>query len=163
MQIALYKPEIPPNTGNISRLCVLTKTPLHIIDKPSFSLTDKAVKRAGLDYWDQLDLQQHENWTEFQKYESIQNRRIYLITRFAHCVYSDVAFRLNDVFVFGNESSGLPAGIVDRFTEIHPEQVIRIPVRRNVRSLNLSNAVSIVLFEALRQNDFKGLDKSYQK
>lgn len=168
MQIALYRPEIPPNTGNIVRLCVCTGTRLHIVGDPSFSLEESAVRRAGLDYWSELDLVRHTDWNAF--YESLQsgaaesasqeNRagRMYLFSRFAERLYSDVDYRSDDVLVFGRETSGLPAEVTQSFRERHPDQILRIPVSARCRSLNLGNAVALVLFEALRQLDFPNLE-----
>jgi len=161
MNICLYKPEIPQNTGNIGRICVCTNSRLHIIGEPSFSLSDTAVKRAGLDYWPRLDLSLHEDWQTFNKNLAGSNGRTILITKFANNSYADFKFRMDDRLVFGQETSGLPAEIVQEIKEAHPENILRIPVMDDCRSLNLANAVSIVLFEALRQNGFPGLKNIY--
>ena len=160
MEIALYKPEIPPNTGNISRLSVCTGSRMHIIDKPSFSMDEKSVKRAGLDYWSELDLHLHKNWEEF--YETRRDRRIMLITKFGKTPYTAHKFQPEDIIVFGRETSGLPDSIVEQIAAEHPERIVRIPVSRICRSLNLSNAVAIVLYEGLRQLEYPGLQESYQ-
>ncbi len=158
MNIALYKPEIPPNTGNIGRLCFCTETKLHIIGKPAFSIDESAVKRAGLDYWKQLDLHLHEDWSEF--YEKHENKkRIFLFTRFAENCYTDINFSEHDTFVFGGESQGLPKEVLASVAKNYPKNLLRIPVSKNCRSLNLGNAASIVLYEALRQQNFIHLSK----
>ena len=161
MNICLYKPEIPQNTGNIGRICVCTDSRLHIIGEPTFSLSDTAVKRAGLDYWPRLNLSLHEDWTSFQSSFSGTGARTILITKFAQNPYADFKFHLDDRLVFGRETSGLPEEIVGEIQKTHPENILRIPVLGDCRSLNLANAVSIVLFEALRQNGFPGLKNSY--
>ena len=166
MQIALYQPEIPPNTGNIGRLCYCTETPLHIIGKPAFSLDDSAVRRAGLDYWDKLDLKQHGDWQAFRKLidtsaKGSPSTRILLFSRFAKSIYTEHAFASSDVLVFGAESKGLPKNIVEDIQKEAPQRILRIPVSQNCRSLNLSNAVAIVLFEALRQQNFGELQQRF--
>ena len=161
MNICLYKPEIPQNTGNIGRICVCTGSRLHIIGEPSFSLSETAVRRAGLDYWPRLILSLHEDWPAFQGSYSESGGRTILITKFAKNSYADFKFRMDDRLVFGRETSGLPDEIVREVKKTHPENILRIPVMEDCRSLNLANAVSIVLFEALRQNGFPGLKDSY--
>ena len=148
MEISLYEPEIPPNTGNIARLCVCTSSNLHIVGKANFSLSDKAIKRAGLDYWDKLNLKQHKDWTSFLK--TIEDKNLWLFSRFAKKSYTDVRFKKDDVLLFGSESKGLPKEI----REEYQEKTLRIPVSQACRSLNLSNSVAIVLYEALRQLNF---------
>lgn len=145
LHIALIEPKIPPNTGNIARLCVATDTPLHLIEPLGFSLDDKEVKRAGLEYWDQVDLWVHPNWFRFR--DAISRDRCLYFSANAERDYRDAPFAPNSVLVFGNESDGLPAKILEK----HPERCYRIPMPGEVRSLNLANAVSVVLYEGLRQ------------
>ena len=164
MEIALFKPEIPPNTGNISRLSVCTGSRLHIIGKPSFSLDEASVRRAGLDYWDILDLHLHEDWNRF--INSIQigyqgSRTILLMSKFGKAQYSEHKFKDDDVIVFGQETKGLPDSIIESVSKDYPERILRIPVVNECRSLNLSNSVAVVLFEALRQLGYPGLKQSF--
>ena len=163
MHIALFQPEIPPNTGNIGRLCYCTHSHLHIIGQPAFSLDEAAVKRAGLDYWPQLKLQRHADWISFRRsISSSSSARILLFTRFAQYVYSEIQFKASDILVFGSESKGLPQNILEEIRAESPCQLLRIPVAGECRSLNLSNAVAIVLYEALRQQNFPMLSQKYQ-
>ncbi|MBW6514486.1 MAG: tRNA (cytidine(34)-2'-O)-methyltransferase [Candidatus Syntrophosphaera sp.] len=143
--IALYEPEIPANTGNIGRLCVGTGSTLHIIQPCKFLLTDKALKRAGLDYWPDLDLVLHKNAEEF--FAALNPSRIFLCTTKAERSYLDLSYAAGDAFLFGPESRGLPQSFLDRY----PDRLITIPMHAKIRSLNLANSVSIVLFEAIRQ------------
>lgn len=167
MEIALYRPEIPPNTGNIARLSVCTGSRLHIIGKPSFSMDEAAVRRAGLDYWHEVDLHLHEEWDAFLEYVARRSRetggrRVILISKFGRKSHSEHQFRGDEILVFGRESSGLPEHIVQSVLLEDPERILRIPVRDLCRSLNLSNSVAILIYEALRQLDFPGLDKAYE-
>ena len=166
MEIALYQPEIPPNTGNIGRLCYCTETPLHIIGKPAFSLDESAVRRAGLDYWDKLSLRQHSNWQAFREFvdastNNSSSSRILLFSRFAQRIYTEHVFANSDMLVFGTESQGLPKNIIEDIQKEAPLHILRIPVSKACRSLNLSNAVAVVLFEALRQQNFGGLQQKF--
>jgi tRNA (cytidine/uridine-2'-O-)-methyltransferase len=145
LHIALIEPKIPPNTGNIARLCVATDTPLHLIEPLGFGLDDREVKRAGLEYWDKVDLWLHPNWFRFR--DAISRDRCLYFSANAERDYRDAPFAVNSVLVFGNESDGLPAKILEK----HPERCFRIPMPGDVRSLNLANAVSVVLYEGLRQ------------
>ncbi|WP_108975799.1 tRNA (cytidine(34)-2'-O)-methyltransferase [Leptospira ryugenii] len=148
MEVALFEPEIPPNTGNIARLCVNAGVPMSIIGEPAFDLSEKAVRRAGLDYWDQLQLSRYSGFSEFFESKKNQEKRIFLISKFGTKTYWDVNFQKGDVLVFGKETSGLPVAV----REAHPaEQVLSIPMAAGSRSINLSNSVAIVLYEALRQ------------
>ncbi|TGL59838.1 tRNA (cytidine(34)-2'-O)-methyltransferase [Leptospira jelokensis] len=148
MEIALYRPEIPPNTGNIARLCVNAGVPLSIVGEPSFDLSEKAVRRAGLDYWKDLELYRFATWETFQKAKETEGKRIFLVSKFGKKVYWDVTFQAQDVFLFGRETSGLP----EEIHKGHPsDQIISIPMAEASRSINLSNAVAIILYEALRQ------------
>jgi tRNA (cytidine/uridine-2'-O-)-methyltransferase len=145
MHIALIEPEIPPNTGSIARLCAATETPLHLVGRLGFTIDDRQLKRAGLDYWPYVPLSRHESWEAFRA--ALPGRRLGFSAR-ATDVYTDLRFRDDDVLVFGGETRGLPAAIRD---ELAPA-LYRIPITSpHVRSLNLANAVSIVLYEALRQ------------
>ncbi len=147
LNIALYRPEIPPNTGNIARLCVGIRANLHIIDKPSFDLSEKSVRRAGLDYWEHLSLQQHPNWDEFVVTVPDLSR-VFLVTKFGKTLYTDQNYQDNDYFVFGRETSGLPEEIRNNFPD---KNQIHIPMSPECRSINLSNAAAIVSYEAVRQ------------
>lgn len=152
MNIVLLNPEIHVNTGNIGRTCVLTSTKLHLIKPLGFELDDKKIKRAGLDYWKDVKLFVWENWEHFWR-ENIENgnAKIYFATTKTKQRYTDVKFNDNDYIMFGPESRGIPEEILNRYKESN----ITIPMLPLGRSLNLSNAVAIVLFEALRQNNFE--------
>ena len=153
MNIVLLEPEIPFNTGAIGRTCVATGTTLHLIEPFGFILNDKSVKRAGMDYWDKLDVKRYINYKDFL--EKNPNAHIYFATTKAKHVYTDVKYSDNDFIMFGKESAGIPEEILVE----HPDECIRIPMLPEIRSLNLSNSVNIVLYEALRQNGFKGLEE----
>jgi tRNA (cytidine/uridine-2'-O-)-methyltransferase len=145
MQIALVEPEIPPNTGSIARLCAATGTPLHLIGRLGFSIDDRHLKRAGLDYWPYVDLHQHADWATFAA--TVPGRRIGFSAR-ATRPYTAVAYAPDDVLVFGCETRGLPAAVKDDLAA----DLYAIPIDTpHVRSLNLANAVAIVLYEARRQ------------
>jgi tRNA (cytidine/uridine-2'-O-)-methyltransferase len=143
LHVALIQPQIPPNTGNIARLCAATDTPLHLIAPLGFSIADREVKRAGLDHWDKVDLWVHSDWYAFR--DAISRRRCLYFSANAERDYREAPFRKNSVLVFGNEVDGMPARILEK----HPDQCFRIPMEESVRSLNLANAVSIVLYEGL--------------
>ena len=151
--IVLVEPEIPPNTGNIARTCALTGVKLHLIRPLGFSLDEKAVKRAGLDYWHLLDLEVHDDLESFLK--KYGERDIYLATTKGAKVYSSVSFSPDSFIVFGAETRGLP----DMLHDLYLDNRVKIPMYKHedVRSLNLSNSVAIILFEALRQNGFNNL------
>lgn len=151
MNIILHQPEIPANTGNIGRTCVATGTVLHLIEPLGFSLSEKAIKRAGMDYWNQLDVRRYINFEEFL--EKNPNAKIWMATTKAKHVYSDVEFGPDDYIMFGKESAGIPEEIL----KDNPDTCVRIPMVGETRSLNLSNSVAIVLYEALRQNDFSNM------
>ncbi|GAB6108577.1 tRNA (uridine(34)/cytosine(34)/5-carboxymethylaminomethyluridine (34)-2'-O)-methyltransferase TrmL [Fusibacter bizertensis] len=150
INIVLYQPEIPPNTGNIARSCAITGAKLHLIKPLGFSLDDKHLKRAGLDYWEYLDLEIHENEHAF--FEKYGDQKLYFATTKATKYYDETHFDENAFIVFGRETSGLPSYIHENYQESR----FKIPMRKNehLRSLNLSNSVAIILYEALRQNDF---------
>ena len=153
MQIVLHQPEIPANTGNIGRTCVATGTPLHLIEPLGFRLDEKAIKRAGMDYWEHLDVHTYVNYEDFV--QKNPGAKIWYATTKAKKCYTEVAFGPNDFIMFGKESAGIPEEIlVD-----NEETCIRIPMCGEIRSLNLSNSVAIVLYEALRQNGFGGMEK----
>ena len=151
MNIILHQPEIPANTGNIGRTCVATGTSLHLIEPLGFKLDEKSIKRAGMDYWEHLDVTRYVNFQEFL--EKHPNAKIWMATTKAKHVYTDVEFSPDDFIMFGKESAGIPEEILVDYEET----CIRIPMLEKIRSLNLSNSVAIVLFEALRQQDFPGL------
>ena len=151
MHIVLVEPEIPGNTGNISRLCAAEHLTLHLVKPLGFSLDDKHMKRAGRDYWDLLDVHVHENFEEVQR--MLAGHHFYYNTTKAVRAYSDVSFTAGDVLVFGKETKGLPEDLL----LAHEEDCIRIPMIEEARSLNLSNAVAIVAMEALRQQGFPHL------
>ena len=151
LNIVLVEPEIPQNAGNISRTCAVTHTALHMIRPFGFSVEDKYLKRAGLDYWDQLELHYYDSFQEFC--EKNPDARLWFATTKAQKVYSDVSFLENDYIVFGKESAGIPEEIL----MAHREGCIRIPMFEESRSLNLSNSVAIILYEALRQLSFPDL------
>lgn len=149
LNIVLFEPEIPQNTGNIGRTCVLTNSSLHLIKPLGFSIDEKAVKRAGLDYWPQLDLHIYESFEELK--EKNNNANFYFSTTHAKSYYTDVKFAEGDFIVFGRESSGLP----DYIRNSNEDKCIRVPmIETTTRSLNLSNSVAIVAYEALRQINF---------
>jgi len=147
--IVLYQPEIPPNTGNIIRLCSNTGSTLHLIHPLGFDLDDKKLKRAGLDYpeWASVN-----NYPDFKSYlEKVKPVRIFAISTKGKTIYADCRFKRGDTFIFGPETRGLPASFLK---SLPVNQILRIPMQPDSRSLNLSNAVSIVIYEAWRQNDF---------
>ncbi|MCT8975882.1 tRNA (cytidine(34)-2'-O)-methyltransferase [Clostridium sp. CX1] len=152
LNIVLFQPEIPQNTGNIARTCVLTNSKLHLIKPLGFSLDEKQVRRAGLDYWQYLDLTIYESYEELR--EKYKNSTFYFSTTHAKNFYHQVEYKEGDFVVFGRESSGLPEVI----RESDPERCIKVPmINTTTRSLNLSNTVSIVAYEALRQMDFPNM------
>ena len=148
LNIVLFEPEIPANTGNIGRTCVATGTKLHLIEPLGFRLDEKAIKRAGMDYWSQLDVTTYVNFEEFL--EKNPGAKIYMATTKAPNVYTEVNYEPDCYIMFGKESAGIPEEILVN----HKEDCIRIPMMGEIRSLNLSNSVAIVLYEALRQNHF---------
>jgi tRNA (cytidine/uridine-2'-O-)-methyltransferase len=145
LHVALIQPQIPPNTGNIARLCAATDSPLHLIGPLGFSLDAREVRRAGLDYWDKTDLWLHQDWYAFR--DAISRDRCLYFSANAGNDYRRAPFLDRRVLVFGSETEGMPARILDK----HPERCFRIPMPGDVRSLNLANAVSVVLYEGLRQ------------
>lgn len=151
MNIVFLNPEIPTNTGNIGRTCVLTNTKLHLIKPLGFSLEDKYIKKGGLDYWEKVQLFIWEDFEHFYK-ENIENKdaNLYFATTKTNQKYSDVKFQKNDFIMFGPESRGIPEEILNKYKEYN----IIIPMIPMGRSINLANSASIILYEALRQNDF---------
>lgn len=152
LNIVLYEPEIPANTGNIGRTCVATGTRLHLIEPLGFRLDEKSLKRAGMDYWKDLDVTTYIDFNDFM--EKNPGAKIYMATTKAPNVYTDVEYEPDCYIMFGKESAGIPEEILVE----HKEDSIRIPMIGDIRSLNLGNSVAIVLYEALRQNGFKGMN-----
>ncbi|MDB4040289.1 tRNA (uridine(34)/cytosine(34)/5-carboxymethylaminomethyluridine(34)-2'-O)-methyltransferase TrmL [Methylophilaceae bacterium] len=148
--IVLYEPEIPPNTGNIIRLCVNTSSNLHLIKPLGFNLDEKQVRRAGLDYHDVAKINIYETYSDCLK--TLKGNRFFAVTTKATKYYGDFDYKKGDVFVFGPETRGLPMSILDNLIE---DEKIRVPMVKNNRSLNLSNSVAIVLYEAWRQINFE--------
>lgn len=151
MNIVLLEPEIPANTGNIGRTCVATNTKLHLIEPLGFKINEKQIKRAGLDYWQYLDYVVYDSYEDFL--EKNNYPKIYMATTKALKTYTDVKYEPDCFIMFGKESAGIPEEIL----MANKENCIRIPMSGDIRSLNLSNSVAIVLYEALRQNNFEGL------
>ena len=149
LNIVLYEPEIPANTGNIGRTCVATGTKLHLIEPLGFVLNDKTVKRAGMDYWKDLDVTRYDDWNDFCQRNP--GAKIYYATTKGQHVYTEVNYEEDCYIMFGKESAGIPEEILVE----HPNECVRIPMMGETRSLNLSNSVAIVLYEALRQNNFE--------
>jgi len=150
LHVVLYEPEIPPNTGNVMRLCANSGARLHLIHPLGFELDNKRLRRAGLDYRDWADVQEHQNFEDFLKKEQPNN--VYAFSRFAKRSYVDVQYQDGDALVFGPETRGLPKHILSLLPE---QNRILIPMREGSRSLNLSNSVAVGLYEAWRQLDFK--------
>ena len=153
--IVLFEPQIPQNTGNIARTCAATNSPLHIIKPMGFPIDDRKMKRAGLDYWDKLDVRFYDSLEEFMK--KAQNGQVHLISKFAASTYSDENYDDGHIhyFVFGREDKGLP----EDFMRQYADKALRIPMNdEHVRSLNVSNAVCMIVYEALRQQRFTGLE-----
>lgn len=156
LNIVLVEPEIPQNTGNIARTCAAIGAKLHLVKPLGFEISDKYVKRAGLDYWDKLDIEEHNSLADFLKKYPVTNNTFLVTTKGQHC-YSDVDYsNLENVFLlFGKETKGLPESLLKK----HLENTIRIPMRETLRSLNLSNSVAIVAYEVFKQNNFCNLEE----
>lgn len=152
INIVLYSPEIPQNTGNISRTCAVTGARLHIIKPIGFEISDRTLKRAGLDYWDKLDVTYYENYEDFLGQN--QNAEIFFFSAHGKNSYADIEYPDNAFLIFGRESVGLPKELV----EANIDRSVRIPMRKTLRCLNLSNSVAIAVYEVLRQNNFGGLE-----
>lgn len=149
--IVLVEPEIPQNTGNIARTCAVTGARLHLVRPLGFSVDDKSLKRAGLDYWDELNVVYHDSFAEIEA--AYPDARFFLLSTHATKSYADVAYKDGDFLVFGKETAGLGRALLAR----RAEDAVRIPMREGLRSLNLSNSVALVLYEALRQSGFPGM------
>jgi tRNA (cytidine/uridine-2'-O-)-methyltransferase len=151
--VVLYRPEIPPNTGNVIRLCANTGARLHLVEPLGFSIDDKQLRRAGLDYHEFVQMRVHATWEECM--QGFGDARRFALTRGGTRRYDDVQYRDGDVLVFGAETSGLPQDVLAQFP---PAQQLRLPMRPGNRSVNLSNAVAVVVFEAWRQCGFAGAE-----
>ena len=163
MNIVLHEPEMPANTGNIGRTCVATGSRLHLIEPLGFQINEKMVRRAGLDYWDSLDVRIYKNFGEFLEKNPDAAGRLYMATTKAPNVYTEVHYEPGSYLMFGKESAGIPEEILKDYRDT----AIRIPMLPQIRSLNLSNSVAVVLYEALRQNAFanmalKGKPRSFE-
>ena len=158
LHIVLVEPEIPQNTGNIARTCAAIGAKLHLVRPLGFSIDAKQVKRAGLDYWDKLDIEEHDSFKEFlEKYKPEERNMYFVTTKGTHC-YSDIDYsKMEEVFMlFGKETKGLPEDVLKKYIE----KTARIPMRKTLRSLNLSNSVAIVAYEILRQKNFENLQET---
>lgn len=157
LNIVLVEPEIPQNTGNIARTCAALGAKLHLVYPLGFSISEKQVKRAGLDYWDKLEIEEHINFKSFlEKYKPEENNMFFATTKAKHC-YTDVDYsKMDEIFVlFGKETKGLPEDLLQKYIQ----NTIRIPMIGDLRSLNLSNSVAIIAYEILRQGNFKALNQ----
>ena len=159
LNIVMVEPEIPQNTGNIARTCAITGAKLHLVHPLGFRIDDKTLKRAGLDYWDKLEIEEHKSLDAFlKKYKPEENAMFFASTKARNC-YSDVdysKYKNEEIFVlYGKETKGLPEDILKKYLG----KTIRIPMRQVLRSLNLSNSVAIITYEILRQNNFEGLEE----
>ena len=152
LNIVLLEPEIPANTGNIGRTCVATGTRLHLIEPLGFKLNEKALRRAGMDYWKDLDVTTYIDYNDFL--EKNPGAKIYMATTKAEKTHVDVNYEPDCYIMFGKESAGIPEEILVE----NKENCVRIPMNEDIRSLNLGNSVAVILYEALRQNEFKGMD-----
>ncbi len=160
INIVMVEPEIPQNTGNIARTCAATGGKLHLVEPLGFEITDKTLKRAGLDYWDKLDIERHTSLKAFlEKYKPEENNMYFVTTKGQTC-YSEVDYsNMEEVFLlFGKETKGLPEDLLKKYLN----KTIRIPMRETLRSLNLSNSVAIVVYEVLRQKQFENLEETSQ-
>ena len=158
LNIVLVEPEIPQNTGNIARTCAAIGAKLHLVRPLGFEISDKYVKRAGLDYWDKLDIERHSSLQAFlEKYKPEENNMYFVTTKGQTC-YSDVDYsKMDEIFLlFGKETKGLPEDLLQKYID----KTIRIPMRSTLRSLNLSNSVAIVIYEVLRQKQFENLEET---
>lgn len=157
INVVLVEPEIPQNTGNIARTCAATGAKLHLVRPLGFSLDEKYVKRAGLDYWDKLEIEEHDSFEKFlEKYKPESNNMFFVTTKGKQVYSQDIYSYLEEVFVvFGKETKGLPEDTLKKYID----KTIRIPMKPHLRSLNLSNSVAIVVYEVLRQTEFKQLEE----
>ena len=154
MNIVLLEPEIPHNTGAIGRTCVITGTSLHLIRPLGFMIDEKSVRRSGLDYWSELDLHVYDSFDDFR--EKNPSAKLFMATTKAEKSYADVSYSQNDFIMFGKESAGIPESMLKE----NRENCIRIPMLKDKRSLNLSCSAAVILYEALRQNGFEGLERA---
>lgn len=156
LNIVLVEPEIPQNTGNIARTCAALGAKLHLVYPLGFSISEKQVKRAGLDYWDKLEIEEHLNFAEFLKKYQPEEKNMFFVTTKGKQVYSDFDYsQMDEIFIlFGKETKGLPEDVLQQYLE----KTIRIPMRPDLRSLNLSNSVAIVAYDIFRQSGFDGLE-----
>ncbi len=157
INVVMVEPEIPQNTGNIARTCAAIGAKLHLVHPLGFDISEKSVKRAGLDYWDKLEIEEHKNLAEFlEKYKPEENNMFFATTKGKH-VYSEPNYKeMEEVFVlFGKETKGLPEDLLKKYIG----KTIRIPMREKLRSLNLSNSVAIVVYDILRQKQFENLEE----
>ncbi|MEE3362369.1 MAG: tRNA (uridine(34)/cytosine(34)/5-carboxymethylaminomethyluridine(34)-2'-O)-methyltransferase TrmL [Anaerovoracaceae bacterium] len=154
LHIVLVEPEIPPNTGNIARSCAITNSRLHLVKPLGFRTDDKSLRRAGLDYWKYVDVSMHESLDDFMR--EFEGRRMWLATTKGGTYYNEVEYRDEDMILLGRETAGLPRG----FIREHEDRAIRIPMSQNtkLRSLNLANSANIIMFEALRQLGYPGME-----
>ena len=157
LNIVLVEPEIPQNTGNIARTCAAIGAKLHLVKPLGFSIEDKYLKRAGLDYWDKLEIEEHDSFNKFLEQYSPENCNMFFVTTKGQQVYSqEIYSKLDEIFVlFGKETKGLPEDILKKYID----KTIRIPMRESLRSLNLSNSVAIVAYEIFRQKNFEKLEQ----
>lgn len=161
LNIVLVEPEIPQNTGNIVRTCAALEAKLHLVEPLGFSISDKYLKRAGLDYWDKLEIEKHISFEDFlKKYKPEENNMFFISSKGTHS-YTDIQFsKMDEVFVlFGKETKGLPEDIMKKYLE----KTVRIPMKEGIRCLNLSNAVSIISYEIMRQKEFENLKEVSEK
>ena len=157
IHVVMVEPEIPQNTGNIARTCAALGTKLHLVHPLGFDISEKAVKRAGLDYWDKVEIEEHESLQKFfEKYNPNLNNMFFATTKGKHIYCEPDYSKIEEIFVlFGKETKGLPEDLLKKYID----RTIRIPMRKNLRSLNLSNSVCVVLYEIYRQKQFKGLEE----
>ncbi len=160
MHIVLVEPEIPQNTGNIARTCAAIGAKLHLVYPLGFDISEKQVKRAGLDYWDKLEIEEHDSFEKFLNKYSPEKNNMYFVTTKGKHVYSDINYeKMQEVFIlFGKETKGLPEDILKKYLK----NTIRIPMKEKIRSLNLSNSVAIVAYDIFRQTGFDNLEKISQ-
>ena len=156
LHIVLVEPEIPQNTGNIARTCAITGAKLHLVHPLGFKINEKTLKRAGLDYWDKLEIEEHDSLNEFLKKYSPEQNNMFFATTKGKTKYTDIDYsKMNEVYVlYGKETKGLPEWLLERYLDT---KTIRIPMLPTLRSLNLSNSVSIITYEILRQHNFEEL------
>ena len=157
IHVVMVEPEIPQNTGNVARTCAATGAKLHLVHPLGFDISEKAVKRAGLDYWDKVEIEEHESFKEFLEIYKPEENNLFFVTTKGKHVYSEPNYKdMDEVFLlFGKETKGLPEDILQEYID----KTIRIPMRETLRSLNLSNSVNIVLYDVFRQKNFEGLEE----